>query len=164
MKAHEILMFLLIFNLVLWLLGGYGLNLYRLDVYDEGSGITGGTDVLESGDIGTQEEIGIAFLAEISGTIMLFIISSATAMAVAGYLLRTIPTPQLIISGAFAGLFVTSYVKAIQVFYSIIRGFDDASVAFGIFLAVLLVFSAITAYSFIFGFSQIITGSWRYMK
>ena len=33
MKAADIMMWLLVFNLVIWLLGGYGLNIYNLGNY-----------------------------------------------------------------------------------------------------------------------------------
>jgi len=155
MKAHEILMFLLIFNLVLWLLGGYGLNIYNLGTSGNYStGIDGGTGVLEqqSGDI------GLAFLQEVAGVAFLTIVTTIAGLAIIGYILRSQPSPQSIIYGLFVGLFWTSYIKTIQVFYSIARGVP------GIFLVIFLVFTAITAYTFIFGFSQIVTQSWRYMK
>lgn len=152
MKAYEILMFLLIFNLVLWLLGGYGLNIYQLGVYS--TGVEGGTGVLEqpSGDV------GLAFLAEVATVGFMAIIIAISAAAIGGYLLRAVPTPQSFIYYAFIGLFWTSYGKTIQVFYNIAHGVP------GIFFTIFLVFTAITAYVFFVGFSQIVTQSWRQMR
>lgn len=154
MKAHDILMFLLIFNLTLWLLGGYGLNIYRIGT-NYTTGIKEGTDVLEQNQ---GPDIGLAFLLEVSGIAFLTLIFGVAAASVAGYLLRTVPTPQSGIYYAFAGLFWTSYIKTLQVFYGMARGIP------AIFITVFLIFTAITVFTFIFGFSQIVTGSWRYMK
>lgn len=155
MKAHEILMFLLIFNLVLWVLGGYGLNIYQIGVYGNRTGLKEGTDVLEQQG---SNDVGLAFLSEIAGVAFLALIISVAAAAVAGYLLRAVPTPQSFIYYAFIGLFWTSYIKTIQVFYNIASGIPH------IFIVIFLVFTAITVYTFIFGFSQIVTTSWRQMK
>lgn len=158
MKAYEILMFLLIFNLVLWLLGGYGLNLYNVGVYGNKTGLKEGTDILERQSPLTTTDIGIAFLWEISGVAFLTIITGTVSLAIAGYLLRAIPTPQSIIYFLFSGLFWTSYLKTIQVFFNISKGFPF------IFFIILLVFTAITIYTFISGFSQMVAGSWGSMK
>jgi len=160
MKAHEILMFLLIFNLTLWLLGGYGLNIYNLGTsgnYTSGD-FESGTEALENQDIGDQDDLGQAFLFEIASISFTVIIGTIAGLAIIGYILRSQPSPQSIIYGLFAGLFLTSYTKTVQVFYNISRGIPD------IFLIIFLVFTAITAFTFFFGFAQIVTQSWRYMK
>jgi len=156
MKAHEILMFLLIFNLVLWILGGYGLNIYQIGVYP--TGIGDGTGVLETQDIGSQDTVGQAFLFEIASISFTVIIGTIAGLAIIGYILRSQPSPQSIIYGLFAGLFLTSYTKTVQVFYFLARDIPD------IFLIIFLAFTAITAFTFFFGFAQIVTQSWRYMK
>ena len=61
MKAHEILMFLLILNLVFWLLGGYGLNLYNLNSYK--SDIN--TNILEDRTKGNEETVAEYFLYDL---------------------------------------------------------------------------------------------------
>ena len=114
MKAHEIMMFLLLFNLVMWLLGGYGLNIYHIGVTYNATGIEGGTGILEGGG----KNIGLAFLQEIAGIALITIIGTIAGLAIIGYILRSQPSPQSIIYGLFVGLYSVAYVKTLQVFYS----------------------------------------------
>ena len=154
MKAHEIMMFLLLFNLVMWLLGGYGLNIYNIGVTYNATGIEGGTTILE----GQSNNMGLAFLQEIAGIALITIIGTIAGLAIIGYILRSQPSPQSIIYGLFVGLYSVAYVKTLQVFYNMSYTMPE------IFFAIFLVFTAITGFTFLFGFSQIVTQSWRYMK
>jgi len=152
MKAHEIMMFLLLFNLVMWLLGGYGLNIYNIGVTYDVSDV--GTDVLE----GQSENMGLAFLQEVAEIALVATIGSIAGLAIIGYILRAQPSPQSIIYALFVGLYTVSYVKTLQVFYQMSHTMPQ------IFFAIFLVFTAITGFTFLFGFSQLVTQSWRYMK
>jgi hypothetical protein len=165
MKAADIMMWLLIFNLVLWLLGGYGFNIYNLGNYKTGIK-TDSLDVDEN--FVATEDAGaraLAFFADIAGIGFIALIIAVSTSAVMGYLLAAMPTPQGLIYGAFSGLFWGSFIKTIQVFFNIFASFKlDPTIKITIFLSTFFIFLGISVFVFIFGFMQMVTGGWRFFK
>ena len=165
MKAADIMMYLLIFNLVLWLLGGYGFNIYNLGNYQTSIN-TGSIDVDENfvptEDVGSR---ALAFLYDVGGVLFLVLIGSVVTASMMGYLLAAIPTPQSFIYAAFSGLFWGTFIKTVQVFLNIFASFKlDPTIKVTIFLSTFFIFLGISAFVFAFGFMQMVTGGWRFFK
>jgi len=165
MKAADILMYLLIFNLVIWLLGGYGLNIYNLGNYK--TGINTGS-LNQSQQFTGSEDVGsrvVAFLSDIAGIGFIAFIIAVSSSAVMGYLFAALPTPQGLVYGAFSGLFWGSFIKTSQVFFNIFASFKaDPTVKVTIFISVFFIFLGVSVFVFIFGFMQMVTGGWRFFK
>jgi len=165
MKAADILMWLLIFNLVLWLLGGYGLNLYNLHAYTPGINVGAlNGSAPTTGTLGIDSR-ALAFLSDVGGVAFLAFIGILVSTALTGYFKVPLSTPQGAVYGAFSGLFWGSYIKTTQVFYDIFAFFKiSATVKITLFSSVFLIFTGICAFVFIFGLMQMVTGGWRFFK
>jgi ABC-type microcin C transport system permease subunit YejE len=165
MKAADIMMWLLVFNLVIWLLGGYGLNIYNLGNYQ----IDIDTNSINSSrPYSATEETSsraLGFFFDIAGVSFLALIIGVTTAAVMGYLLSAMQTTQGIVYGAFSGIFWGSFIKTSQVFFNIFASFKlDPTIKVTIFLSTFFIFLGISAFVFMFGFMQMVTGGWRFFK
>jgi len=165
MKAADILMWLLVFNLVLWLLGGIGFNLYNLSDYKTSVE----TDSLnQSNPIQTTKEIksrADQFIWDVARTTISGIVGAIVGAAIIGYLLQAKTSSQGIVYGFFAGVFWDSYGKTVQVFYSIFNVMAmDNGVQLTLFMTVFIIFTAISVWVFAFGIMQMVTGGWRFFK
>lgn len=143
MKAYEILMFLLLFNLVMW---GFG----ALGIFNLEYGYITPPD---------NDESGLGLLATIAGVTIEALIISLTSYAIIGYITKARPSPANAIYGLFSGLFWTSYLNAIIVFKNMAK-----SLPTGVTLVPLAIFTAIVGYVFIIGLSQMVTGGWKSYK
>jgi len=165
MKAADILMYLLVFNLVLWLLGGIGFNLYNLGRYKTGidtSSLNQSSDFSASEDVTSRAE---QFIIDIAGIGIAGAVGAIVGAALLGYLLKAQTSSQGIVYGFFSGVFWFSYLKTIQVFYSIFAVISvGVSIKLSIFMTVFFIFTGISAWVFLFGIMQMVTGGWRYYK
>jgi len=137
MKAHEIFMYLLTFNLAFFLISWLGL--YFTSVYNYNF-------TLEAVD---------AFAA---------LVGSLASYAVINYFSnRTQPSPQYVIYGVYGTLFITTFTHTTTVFLTIsnMLPFYVQAVFNTIFL---LIFGGLSAWAFYFGMMQLVTGGWRFMK
>ena len=158
MKAQEIMMFLLIFNLSLSLIGA--LHIYNLDVsvaeekfnvsgYDAGTarGSSEGTNNLVWVLLGTS-------ISAIAGGII--------AGAMTSWLTR-IPTDAGVAYGVFAGAFWGITLGASRTIWNIaymsgLAGYNTA------ILMVIFIFLGVTGVVFIYGFVQLVKGGWKGYK
>jgi len=165
MKAADILMYLLVFNLVLWLLGGIGFNLYNLSSYKTSIETQ---SLNQTNQITTTEEVksrADQFILDVAGTTIAGIIGAVVGAAIMGYLLQAKTSSQGIVYGFFGGVFWSSYGKTVQVFYSIFSVFSiDYGIKITLFMTIFIIFTAISVWVFAFGIMQMVTGGWRFFK
>ena len=151
MKAYHVMMFLLIFNVMLWIitigLGLYNLG-YQLD-YD-----------IEDDDYGTVNETTKmqrkqnALLWRLTGQTIFMAVTAILAGAVIGSFFNIQRASQAYVYGAITSVFWTTYGSTFSVFYTI-----SSSVPGGIII--LILFTAIIAYVFLVGLFQMVTGGWK---
>lgn len=142
MKAYEIMMFLLIFNVVISIVGF--LNIYNM-------GITG-QDISILGNVRGQDAIWL-FLGQ--NAFLLF-----TGLAVGGavgYYLTRIPTTEGMAYGFFAALITAIFINTYRVLWAITSLFTDGAVKYMVELMVVL-FLAICGILFAWGYLQLAKG------
>ena len=165
MKAADILMYLLVFNLVLWLLGGIGFNLYNIGKYHSSidtSAINQSQNFTSTQDVTSRAE---QFLVDIAGVGIAGAVGAIVGAAIIGYLLKAQTSSQGIVYGFFSGVFWYSFLKTTQVFASIFGTFAVApGIKITLFMTVFFIFLGISAWVFLFGLMQMVTGGWRFFK
>ena len=165
MKAADILMWLLVFNLVLWLLGGIGFNLYNLGQYHSSidtTALNSSEPFTSSKDVTSRAE---QFIVDVAGVGIAGIVGAVVGAAIIGYLLQAKTSSQGIVYGFFTGVFWYSYLKTVQVFFSIFRAVEiDTGVKLTLFMTIFFIFTGISAWVFIYGLMQMVTGGWRFFK
>ena len=158
MKALEIMMYLLIFNMVLWLVGGYGLGLINFGAPIE-TKITPYTNNSSDPDVA---EAGVGFMQEVA-TVSIVSLLALCISYIGTSALFPIYNINAFMIAAFISLFWTSFIKTVQVFYSIATIFP-AETGVKVFLWVLAIFFGICVYVFYYGILQIISGPWGIAK
>ena len=148
MKAYQIMMFLLIFNLMVWTVDT-GLSIYDLD-YSDGGKITP-----ESDETLTAEEQQYGLLWSVAKISIAAIVISIMGAAIIGGIFHIEKASQSFVYGAFTALFWISYLQAATVLWAI-----SASVAYA-GLIVLAIVSAFIGYVFVVGLFQMVTGGWK---
>jgi len=157
MKAYQVLMFLLIFNLMVWAVDA-GLGIYDLDFsginppeedYEEDVAAETGK---ESGDYSSH-----GLLATIGKTSITLIVGLLVAAAIIGTILGKEKAPQAIVYGAFTSVFWMSYLQAAGVIWAMI---SMTAGAYGA-LVIMIIISSMIAYVFIVGLFQMVTGGWK---
>jgi hypothetical protein len=165
MKAADILMYLLVFNLVLWLLGGIGFNLYNLGKYKtsiDTDALYQSQNFSSTSDVTSRAE---QFLIDIAGVGIAGAVGAIVGAAIIGYLLKAQTSSQGIVYGFFSGVFWFSFLKTTQVFASIFSSFEIAvGIKITLFMTVFFIFMGVSAWVFLFGIMQMVTGGWRYFK
>ena len=165
MKAADILMYLLVFNLVLWLFGGIGFNLYNLGQYKpsiDTSALNQSDSFTSTNDVTSRAE---QFIIDIAGVGIAGAVGAVVGAAIIGYLLQAKTSSQGIIYGFFTGVFWYSYLKTVQVFFSIFRVIEiDTGVKITLFMTIFFIFTGISAWVFLYGLMQMVTGGWRFFK
>ena len=148
MKAYELLMFLLIFNVSISIVND-------LNIFDVGISVSSEYQYDEDMD---TSNLWWQFLG---GSSLLTIGIGAIAGAVIGVLLTKIPSDAGAIYGAFTGAFWSSYVRVVAILWSIAAIAGQAN-NYGIMIIIFL-FSGISGLIFFVGFSQLVRGPWKGM-
>ena len=154
MRAYHIMMFLLVFNLMIWAVDT-GLGIYDID-------FSGGDDynpenVQEAADAKGTDYTSHGLLATIAGTSIILIAGTLVAGAIIGNILRIEKASQAYVYGAFTAVFWTSYLSAAGVLWSMTTTLSGAYGAW----VVLMIITAVIAYVFVVGLFQMVTGGWK---
>ncbi len=154
MKAYEILMFFLIFNVSISLVSDLGI--FNMGISTASEYNYDADELNDPADGGSN--IWWRFLG---GSSLLIIGIGAIAGAVIGVLLTKIPSDAAVIYGAFAGAFWSSYIRSIAVMWNI-SAIAGAETNYGI-MVIIFLFAGLTGVIFFAGFSQLVKGPWRGM-
>ena len=144
MKAYNIMMFILVFNLFLWIVT-IGIGIYDLSY----SGISP-----EAPNDATTEEKENALLSRIGGTTLAVAVGSIVSGAIIGSILKVEKASQAFVYGAITSVFWITYLQSVGVFWNI-----SSSVPGGIIILILI--TAVIAYVFLVGLFQMVTGGWK---
>jgi len=148
MKAYQILIFLLIFNMMIWAVDA-GLHIYDLNF----SGLDPET---EDADLG-EKYTAHGLLASVAGISIILVVGSLVSGAIIGSIIRVEKASQAYVYGAFTAVFWFSYTQAINVFWNITSVLTHS---FGA-LVVVIIFTAVIGYIFLVGLFQMVTGGWK---
>lgn len=157
MKAQEILMFMLIFNLAIWWIGGIGFNLYNIGAME--------TEITGSGE--ENVDSGVSLMGEIAGMTIIFVFGSLAGAAFISVIPGVEVSTENAIYVAFSGVFWTSYIKTLQALNSValtipqIAGADLRGI---IFYTLASIFTVVVIFVFTFGLMQMVTGGWKTVK
>jgi len=162
MKAHEVVTFLLIFNLVIAFLSGIGV----LTIAPQpNQNFTRELDPakVKQGDFTVDPQwLGIQLL----GMQMSVILAGVIIGAVIGMISKSMASSaQPIYRYVFAGFFWGTYVSTLTLLVNIVRFVSHWSAEGAVVvLGVLFVFTGVTLWSFIFGLGQMVIGGFRSNK
>lgn len=148
MKAYELLLFLLIFNVCISIVSD-------LDIFHIGIDVSSEYQYDEDTD---TRNMWWRFLG---GSSLLTIGAGAIAGAVIGVLLTKIPSDAGAIYGAFTGAFWSSYIRVVAILWNI-AGMAGHGTNYGIMIIIFL-FAGLSGLIFFAGFSQLVRGPWRGM-
>ena len=142
MKAQELLMYLLCFNLAITIIGYIGLFI-------------------------TVSSISIFGLT--LGWIVALIVGAVLGSAVVNYVSggKTQQSTQGVIYNVFATTYIATFLQVILIFTSIgylLDSFDSSHKLLAFYTIVIGAFTVLSAWAFLTGISQMITGGWRQMK
>lgn len=140
-QAFNILMFMLIFSMMVWLVDT-GFHLYSFGY--------SGTAVSETDDIGTSW---------LSGQLSAIIVG-ITAGALIGAFLKVRDASHKILYSLFSALFFTAFLNTLSVFYSIAESIPSVE-GYASGLILLFFFAAIVVYFFIIWIMQMVVGGMK---
>ena len=152
MKAYYIMMYILIFNIMLWIVTvGLGLssnvNYSSIDPTD----IQVDTTKNETEQMKEKQN---ALLWKLAGQTIFMAVTAIMAGAIIGSILKIEDSYQAFVYGSITSIFWTSYIQSIAVFWNI-----SNSIPGGIIILILI--TAIVAYVFLVGLFQMVTGGWK---
>ena len=153
MKVFNIMMFLLIFNVVISLVGY--LHIYDMEVSGQSPGSTTLDDLSNPSNADKGDSGGAIWL--FLGTSAYALLVGAIAGAVGGYYILRVPTAEGASYGFFATLISIIFINSYRVLWSIVNFVTDAELRMGVSVIVGL-FLAICGVLFAFGFLQLIRG------
>ena len=151
MKAYNIMMFVLIFNLFLWIVTSIGI--YTL-------GFEGGLQLDESkidtsmDEAEQMEQRQNLLLWQLAGTTLWMVVGTIMAGAIIGGIFKVQDSYQAIVYGAITSIFWVSYYQSMRIFWGI-----SSAVPGGIIILILI--TAVIVYIFLVGLFQMITGGWK---
>jgi ABC-type amino acid transport system permease subunit len=149
MKAYHIMMFLLIFNVMLWIIS-IGLGIYDLG-YQSDIVREDGMDFGDESDINARQN---ALLNRITNTTLAMALSSILGGAIIGLIAKEMRASQYFVYSSITSVFWITYINTFTIFLSI-----SESIPGGILI--LTLFTAIIVYIFLVGLYQMVTGGWK---
>jgi len=152
MKAQEIMMFLLLFNLTISLVGG-------LHIYNMGITVNETYNVSE---FAASDDTQIA-VWRLLGESILSILAGATAGALLASWTAKIPSDAGAAYGVFAGLFTSITLRAASTLWNLayMPGATEYNIAI---LMIIVIFLGVTGIIFVMGLLQMIRGGWKGYK
>jgi len=153
MKVFNIMMFLLIFNVVISLVGY--LHIYNMEIVGQSPNSATLEDLSNPSNADKEDSGGAIWLFLGPSAYALFL--GSIAGAVGGYYLLRVPTAEGAAYGFFASLIGIIFINSYRVLWSIVNFIPDEQVRAGASVIVGL-FLAICGVLFAFGFLQLVRG------
>lgn len=150
MKAYEIMMFLLLVNVSLSLVGGLGIyNFGFTQGYDTGDDTYNVT--------GTATQASDSLASRFLGQTILALVVGAIGGAIFAKLLGGVPSDSAVAYNIFASVYWASTLSALSILWTIVASIGSVNIGV---VSLLVIFIMVAGVSFVTGFLQLVRGGW----